>query len=103
MYQISVHVPESHLEQVKNAMFANGAGKIGNYQACAWQVLGEGQFMPLEGSHAFIGNINQIEKVPEYKVELICDAAHIQSVIQALKEAHPYETPSYQVIHLEKF
>jgi structural hemagglutinin/hemolysin toxin protein RtxA len=103
MYKICFYVPESHLEQVKNAMFSAGAGKIGNYSCCAWQVAGEGQFMPLTGSHAFIGEQDQREKVAEYKVEMVCAKAHIHAVIAALKTAHPYEEPAYQVWQVEQF
>lgn len=100
MYKISFYVPIPQVDVVKNAMFAHGAGKIGLYQNCAWQVLGEGQFMPMSGSDAFIGEINQLEKVAEYKVEMICDDACIESVIQAMKKAHPYEEPAYCVIRM---
>lgn len=48
MYKICFYVPTSHADQVKSAMFAQGAGKIGNYSCCAWQILGQGQFMPLQ-------------------------------------------------------
>jgi structural hemagglutinin/hemolysin toxin protein RtxA len=101
MYKICFYSPTSHADEVKNAMFAEGAGKIGNYSCCAWQVLGEGQFMPLEGSHAFIGEQHQLEKISEYKIEMICDDAHIHDVITALKKAHPYEEPAYQVWRIE--
>ena len=102
MYKIIFHVPVAHVEVVKNAMFAAGAGNIGAYSHCAWQTLGEGQFMPLEGSDPFIGEKNQIEKIPEYKVEMICDDKLIQSVITALKSAHPYEEPAYFITRMEK-
>ncbi len=100
MHQIIFYVPESHLEIVKNAMFDAGAGKIGSYSHCAWQVLGEGQFKPLKGSDAFIGQVNQLEKVAEYKVEMVCDDNNLTAVIEALKQSHPYETPAYYVFKL---
>jgi structural hemagglutinin/hemolysin toxin protein RtxA len=103
MYKLCFYVPASHADDVKNAVFAQGAGKIGNYSCCAWQTLGEGQFMPLAGSHAFIGAQDQLEKVSEYKIEMICDDAHIKAVIAALKSAHPYEEPAYQVWRIEEF
>ena len=103
MYLLAFTVPESHLEIVKKAIFDAGAGKSGNYSHCCWQTLGEGQFMPLEGSQAFIGKINTIEKVSEYKVETLCEASCIEAVIVALKNAHPYEVPFYQVIKIEAF
>ena len=103
MYILYFYVPTTHVEEVKNALFKAGAGKIGNYGCCAWQILGEGQFMPLEGSDAFIGEKNQIEKVPEYKVEIVCDDLNIHAVIAALKATHPYEEPAYQVFRLAEF
>ncbi|EKD72012.1 MAG: hypothetical protein ACD_46C00032G0003 [uncultured bacterium] len=103
MYKICFYAPVTHAEEVKNAMFAAGAGKIGHYACCAWQVLGEGQFMPLEGSHSFIGEQGMLEKISEYKIEMVCDNAHIHAVMTALKSAHPYEEPAYQVWKLEEW
>jgi structural toxin protein (hemagglutinin/hemolysin) RtxA len=101
MYKIIFYVPVSHLERVKQALFTSGAGKIGQYSHCAWQILGEGQFMPLAGSHPYLGKENHLETAAEYKVELVCDANHIHAAIAALKQAHPYEEPAYQVIKIE--
>lgn len=103
MYKLCFYVPVEYTEKVKMAIFAAGGGKIGNYTCCAWQVLGEGQFMPLEGSQAFIGHKNQLEKVPEYKVEMVCHDDCIKEAIAALRKAHPYEEPAYQVFKLEEF
>jgi structural hemagglutinin/hemolysin toxin protein RtxA len=102
MYKISFYVPAEHADTVKNALFAAGAGKIGNYACCAWQVLGEGQFMPLEGSNAFIGEQGRLEKVPEYRVEMMCDTDHIHDAIAALKKSHPYEEPAYHAMRVEE-
>ncbi len=95
MYKLYFYVPESHLEVVKEAIFAKGAGNIGNYAKCCWQVIGEGQFMPLENSQAFLGQPGIVEKVAEYKVEVVVKDDLIADVILALKQAHPYETPAY--------
>ncbi len=103
MYKICFYVPPSHAEEVKHQLFAKGAGKIGYYGCCAWQILGEGQFMPLEGNHAFIGDQDKLEKVSEYKIELVCDDQYIHDVIAALKHSHPYEAPAYQVWRIENF
>ncbi|MDG6777666.1 YqfO family protein [Thiomicrorhabdus sp. zzn3] len=100
MFKLNVFIPETHLEVVKQALFDAGAGKIGNYDACSWQVKGEGQFRPLEGSQPFIGHQHQIETVTEYKVEMVCDATRIAEVIRALIQAHPYEEPAYEVYQL---
>jgi structural toxin protein (hemagglutinin/hemolysin) RtxA len=98
MYKITFYAPITHVEQIKSAMFAAGAGKIGEYSHCAWQVLGEGQFMPLDKSNAFIGEKNRLEKISEYKVEMVCAVEYIHDTIAALKQAHPYEEPAYQVM-----
>ncbi len=103
MYKLYFYVPVDYADRVKNALFDAGAGKIGNYAHCAWQVLGEGQFIPLEKSNAFIGEKGQLEKVLEYRVDMICDKHCINEVIAALKQSHPYEQPAYQVIQIEDF
>ena len=75
-----------HLENVKNAIFVTGTGSFDHYQHCAWQILGEEEFMPLPGSQAFIEKINQLERVPEYKVEIICTEDQIKAAVAALKK-----------------
>ncbi len=100
MYKIYFYVPESHLEAVKEALFLAGAGRIGNYDRCSWQCLGEGQFRPLTGSQPAIGQQDVVAVVAEYKVELVCADAHIDNAISALKAAHPYEEPAFDVIKI---
>ncbi len=100
LYKITFYVPESHLESVKQAMFTAGGGKIGNYDCCAWQVKGQGQFRPLAGNHAFIGKTNQLETIEEYRVEMVAVKAFVKKVISALKNSHPYEEPAYDVVKL---
>jgi len=95
MHYIVVYVPTSHLEVVKAAMFAAGAGHIGNYDACCWQTLGQGQFRPLAGSQPHSGQQDQIETVAEYRVEMVCADNVLKQVVKALKQAHPYEQPAY--------
>lgn len=103
MYKLSFFVPSSHLETVKSALFAVGAGKIGDYDCCCWQVEGLGQFRPLAGSQPFIGQQGMVEQVPEWKVEMVVDDALIATAVAALKTAHPYETPAYEVWRLADF
>ncbi|HQX89373.1 MAG: YqfO family protein [Moraxellaceae bacterium] len=100
MYKITFYVPDTHLELVKAALFNAGAGRVGAYDSCAWQVKGQGQFRPLAGSNPFVGEHGLLEAVDEYKVELVCDDANIQAAIAALKSAHPYEMPAYDVVQL---
>ena len=97
MYKLSFYVPNSHLEQVKSALFAIGAGQFNDYDQCCWQVLGESQFRPLANSQAFIGEIDQLQILPEYKVEMICRDELIRPALQALLSNHPYQQPAYDV------
>ena len=96
MYKLCFFVPDTHLEPVKSALFALGAGKMGDYDCCAWQVAGQGQFRPLDGSVPFIGRQGDVEKLVEYRVEMVVSDEMIKSVIEALLEVHPYEQPAYE-------
>ena len=101
MYKLCFYVPSSHLEGVKSACFEAGAGRLGNYDCCAWQVPGQGQFRPLDGSKPFLGAQGRVHLEPEYKVEMLCADEYRQAVVQALRNAHPYEEPAYDVWRLE--
>lgn len=96
MYKLCFFVPESHLEPVKSSLFALGAGKIGHYDCCAWQVAGQGQFRALEGSVPFIGQHGVVASVDEYRVEMVVSDELIASVVETLVEVHPYEVPAYE-------
>jgi hypothetical protein len=98
VYIISFYVPVDHAEFVKDAMFSAGAGRIGAYDLCCWQTLGQGQFRPLEGSKPFIGERDKVETVSELKVEMVCEAECLNLVVAALWHAHPYETPAFHVL-----
>lgn len=98
MYKICFYVPESHLEQVKIAVFNAGAGRIGDYDSCCWQVLGQGQFRPLVGSKPFMGQHGAVEVVAEYRVEMVCEPQFIKAAVAALLASHPYEEPAWDVV-----
>ena len=102
MYKLSFFVPASHLDTVKMAVFAVGAGRIGDYDSCCWQALGQGQFRPLSGSNPHLGQQGKVETVEEYRVELVCEDKLINAAVKALVEAHPYEEPAYDVWELAK-
>ena len=103
MYKLTVFIPNDALDTVKSALFAAGAGKIGNYEQCCWQVRGMGQFRPLVGSKPHIGAQDRLEEVNEWRVEMVVDEPVIRDVIAALKRAHPYEIPAYDVIKVLDF
>ncbi len=98
MYKLCFYVPVSHLEQVKQAVFAAGAGRLGNYDSCCWQVAGLGQFRPLAGSNPHLGVQDQVEQVEEYRVEMLCAGDCLTGAIEALKAAHPYEEPAFDYV-----
>lgn len=100
MYKLCFFIPEAQVEKVKQALFDNGAGRIGQYDQCSWQVLGEGQFRPLNGSKPFLGEQDKTERVAEYKVEMVCSDDVIEKVVQRLKSVHPYEEPAYEIYQL---
>ncbi|MDA3940075.1 MAG: NGG1p interacting factor NIF3 [Spirochaetia bacterium] len=100
MYLLVTYIPEDSLESVKTALFTAGAGKIGNYSSCSWQVKGKGQFKPEAGSSPFLGKINNLEKVDEYRLECVCRDKDIKSVAKALLKSHPYETPAYHLVNV---
>ena len=100
MYKLCFYVPASHVEQVKEAVFAAGAGCIGEYEKCCWQVLGQGQFLPRANAQPFLGRCGEVEHLEEYRVEMVCEYACIQAAVTALLSAHPYEEPAWDVLAL---
>ena len=102
MYQLIFYVPATHLEKVKNALFSVGAGKYKNYDQCCWQIEGKGQFRPLKSSSPFIGDLDKLEKVDEYRVEMVVKDELIKTAVAALLNAHPYEEPAYSVLKIEQ-
>lgn len=101
MYRLCYYVPVEHVETTKEALFAAGAGRIGAYEACCWQVRGEGQFRPLAGSQPFVGSEGKLERLEEFRVEMVCADEHLPAAVAALKRSHPYEEPAYAVWRLE--
>ncbi|MBN2451926.1 MAG: NGG1p interacting factor NIF3 [Lentisphaeria bacterium] len=95
LYVLCVYVPDTHAEALKEALFAAGAGRLGRYDRCCWQSPGQGQFRPLPGSRAFVGKVGETETVAETRIEVVCEEAVLNTVLAALRAAHPYETPAY--------
>jgi dinuclear metal center YbgI/SA1388 family protein len=91
--KLGVFVPTNHADTVRNAMFKAGAGKIGNYDECSFNLTGTGTFRPLEGSNPFLGELNQIENVEEVRIEMV--------VLAEMHAAHPYEVVAYDVVALQ--
>ncbi|MGE8599017.1 MAG: NGG1p interacting factor NIF3 [Acinetobacter calcoaceticus] len=100
MLKLIYYVPESHLELTKQAIFFAGAGGIGNYEHCAWQVKGIGQFKPVKGADPYIGELGELEQVDEWRVETIVLEENARAVAKALKASHPYEEPAFEFIQI---
>ena len=100
MYKIEFYVPHTHVESVKEALFETGAGKIGDYDCCCWQIEGQGQFRPLSGSDPHVGKVGKLEILKEWKVEMVCDGNLIKKALKALIMAHPYEEPAYNIVKI---
>ena len=101
IYRIGVFVPKSHLEAVKEAMFLNGAGRYNNYERCSWETEGTGQFRPIGEADPYTGTKGKLERLTEYRVEMICDGGVIKEVLAGMIDAHPYEEPAYDVVEIK--
>ncbi len=99
-YKLVVFVPVESAAEVSNAIFAAGAGAIGNYSHCGFGAGGTGTFLPQKGAKPSIGRRGKLEKVTEVRFETIVPADRLEVVIAAMKKAHPYETPAFDVFKL---
>jgi hypothetical protein len=98
--KLIVFVPEDALEQVRDAIFAAGAGRIGDYERCCWYTAGTGTFLAREGADPTIGEVGKEERVPELRLETVYPDDRHAEVIAALRRAHPYEEPAFDVVPL---
>jgi dinuclear metal center YbgI/SA1388 family protein len=106
MYKLVVFVPKNALDKVSAAIFKAGAGHIGNYSNCGFGAAGTGSFKPLAGAHPAIGDVGRKESVEEMRFETIVPAHILGEVVGAMKKAHPYEEPAFDVFKIsdtEKF
>lgn len=95
---IIFNVPEQHADKMRNVLGQTGAGKIDNYQFCSFSSKGIGRFMPINNAQPHIGNLNQLETVIEEKIETICHISLLENVLNSIKEAHPYETITIDIL-----
>ena len=101
MYKLNFFVPTTHKDEVKRALFDMGVGRYDNYDCCSFETLGTGQFRPINNANPHIGSLGEIEKVQEYKVEMICQDELIREAVAVLKAVHPYEEVAYEVFKME--
>ncbi|MHC4091360.1 MAG: Nif3-like dinuclear metal center hexameric protein [Planctomycetota bacterium] len=99
--KIVVFVPADAADQVAAAMFEAGAGHIGDYEMCSYRLAGEGTFRGSEATHPTIGQAGQFERVAELRIESITPKPAVPAVVEAIRRAHPYEEPAFDVYPLE--
>lgn len=95
LLKLVTFVPVEQAETVRNALFNAGAGTIGNYDSCSFNVLGEGSFQANEGTNPFVGNICELHTEKEIRIETILPTFKKTAVLRALLTVHPYEEPVY--------
>ena len=98
--KLVVFVPPDALDAVREALFSAGAGLIGNYERCSWYTEGTGTFRPLEGAEPTVGEMGREERVAELRLETVFPEEAENAVIEALRDAHPYEEPAFDVYSL---
>ncbi|MEV5649443.1 Nif3-like dinuclear metal center hexameric protein [Nocardia sp. NPDC052254] len=92
-----VFVPRTHTDTVLSALFEAGAGGAGDYRECGWRVPGTGQFRPMAGANPAIGKVGDLEFVEEDRIEVVAPPAARAAVLAALRAAHPYEEPAFDI------
>jgi hypothetical protein len=98
--KLVVFVPPESLDAVRDAVFAAGAGRIGAYARCSWYASGTGTFLPLAGARPTVGEVGEEERVEELRLETVFPAERHDDVVAALRAAHPYEEPAFDVYAL---
>jgi hypothetical protein len=99
-YKLVWFVPEEWLDATRDAVFAAGAGRIGNYERCSWYASGTGTFFGGEETNPALGRRGRDERVAELRVETVVPGDRVRDVVAALRKSHPYEEPAYDVYSL---
>ena len=98
--KIVVFVPHADLERVTDALAAAGAGALGDYERCRFVSPGTGSFRPMAGARPVIGRVGDLEQVAEFRLEMVAPRGRRSAVVAALRAAHPYEEPAYDVLEM---
>jgi dinuclear metal center YbgI/SA1388 family protein len=95
-----IYVPRENAEAVQAAVFDAGAGHIGDYSHCSWSVSGIGQFLPHDGASPTVGSVGTVERVDEDRFEVVAPARARAAVLAAMRAAHPYKEPTFDIFAL---
>ncbi len=98
--KLVVFVPREALDEVRSALFAAGAGRIGDYEHCSWYAAGTGTFLAGETTSPTIGERGREERVSELRLETVYPVERAADVVRALRDAHPYEEPAFDLYPL---
>ena len=101
LVKIGVHTPESHTEVVRTAMTEAGAGAIGDYDSCTFNIKGEGTFRAKPGANPYVGQIGELHREAEVRTEAVVPSYRITAVVAALKKVHPYEEVAYDITPID--
>lgn len=99
-FKLVTFIPEEHVERLSAALFAAGAGRIGNYSACSFRSLGTGTFFGEAGANPVLGQAGRLELANELRVETVVPIARLPAVLAALRANHPYEEPAFDLVRL---
>lgn len=100
LYKLVWFVPREALDATRDAVFAAGAGRIGDYARCSWYAAGTGTFLAGEGADPSVGQVGVEERVAELRVETVVPVERAADVVRALRDAHPYEEVAFDLYPL---
>ncbi|MEM0982404.1 MAG: Nif3-like dinuclear metal center hexameric protein [Planctomycetota bacterium] len=98
--KIVTFVPDSAVEQVRNALATAGAGRIGDYEVCSFSLVGKGTFFAGGSTNPAVGSKHKLETVDEHRLEMVCSKSGLPLAIETLRQFHPYEEPAYDIYEL---
>ncbi len=102
LFKVETFLPKEALENIKNALYELGLGKVGNYDCClSWYEINS-SWKPVEGAEPYLGKVGEIEFAPEFKLEFQCREEDLKNAVEAIKKNHPYEEVCINVISLIK-
>ncbi|MDY3751697.1 Nif3-like dinuclear metal center hexameric protein [Christensenella minuta] len=101
-YEVAVHTPRGHAETVRRAMTSAGAGRLGEYAECTFNIDGKGTFRPEHDASPYIGQAGRLETADEIRISSICSENDLQKVLRAVRKVHPYEMPAISVLKTDE-
>jgi dinuclear metal center YbgI/SA1388 family protein len=100
-FKVVVFIPHEHADRLRVAMAQAGAGRIGEYDMCSFNLAGEGTFRGSEATNPTVGRPGRFERVQELRIEMVCPGPRLGAVVEAIRRTHPYEEPAFDICPLE--